>query len=240
MHDCRLTRSCTLALILAVSWLGSLAAVVQAVSKVPRTAPASKSQPEGGGAMRASATIEDRQRSEDAFYGSDEWKNGPREAILADIASYTTIVVQVDDATLQGMRKSMLTGRGGANMQRTETLAPSDLAKLLELNQDYIRSVQNGDVQRFKEILAEDFLCSLPDGSLIDRDRFLEQTARPVQISNLQAHDVNVRLMGDFAIVHARTTYAGPDGRPGSGRYTDVWARRNGQWLAVSAHVTRN
>jgi len=129
---------------------------------------------------------------------------------------------------------------GGAKIQRTETLAPSDLTTLIELNQEYIRSVQNGDVQRFREILADDFLCSLPDGSLVDKDRFLEQTARPVQISNLQTHDVKVRLMGDFAIVHARTTFAGPDGRPGSGRYTDVWARRNGRWLAVSAHVTRN
>src|SRR5438876_5420593 len=110
---------------------------------------------------------------------------------------------------------------GGAKMQRTETLAPSDLTPL-ELNQEYIRSVQNGNVQRFREILADDFLCSLPDGSLVDKDRFLEQTARPVQISNLQTHDVKVRLMGDFAIVHARTTFAGPDGRPGSGRYTDV------------------
>jgi hypothetical protein len=26
--------------------------------------------------------------------------------------------------------------------------------------------------------------------------------------------------------------------RPGHGLCTDVWARRNGQWLAVSAHVT--
>ena len=24
------------------------------------------------------------------------------------------------------------------------------------------------------------------------------------------------------------------------GRYTDVWARRHGRWLAVSAHVTRS
>jgi ketosteroid isomerase-like protein len=56
----------------------------------------------------------------------------------------------------------------------------------------------------------------------------------------LQAHDVDVRLMGDFAIVHARTTFTASNGRPGSGRYTDVWARRNGRWLAVSAHVTRN
>jgi ketosteroid isomerase-like protein len=115
----------------------------------------------------------------------------------------------------------------------------SDLDTLLELNQDYIRSVQTSDVRRFDEILAGDFLCSNPDGSLIDRARFLEQTARPVTISNLQAHEVDVRLMGDFAIIHARTSYTGSDGRPGSGRYTDVWARRDGRWLAVSAHVTR-
>jgi hypothetical protein len=24
-----------------------------------------------------------------------------------------------------------------------------------------------------------------------------------------------------------------------AGRYTDVWARQGGRWLAVSAHVTR-
>jgi hypothetical protein len=45
--------------------------------------------------------------------------------------------------------------------------------------------------------------------------------------------------MGDCAIIHARTTYTRPDGQVGAGRYTDVWARRNGTWLAVSAHVTR-
>jgi ketosteroid isomerase-like protein len=116
----------------------------------------------------------------------------------------------------------------------------SDHGALIELNEDYIRSVQNSDVARFKEILADDFLCSLPDGSLVDREKFLEQTAKPVQISNLEAHNVNVRLMGDFAIIHARTTYTTAEGRAASGRYTDVWARRNGRWLAVSAHVTRN
>jgi ketosteroid isomerase-like protein len=121
----------------------------------------------------------------------------------------------------------------------TTTASRSDLETLQALNRDYINSVQAGDVRRFDQILADDFLCSNPDGTLIDREAFLKQTARPVTISNLQAHDVNVRLMGDFAIIHARTTYARPDGQPGAGRYTDVWARRNGSWLAVSAHVTR-
>ena len=116
----------------------------------------------------------------------------------------------------------------------------TDLETLTQLNDDYIRSVQNSDVARFDEILADDFLCSLPDGNLIDRGRFLIHTAAPVTISNLAAHDVKVRLMGDFAIIHARTTYTTKDGREGSGRYTDVWAKRIGQWLCVSAHVTRN
>jgi ketosteroid isomerase-like protein len=115
----------------------------------------------------------------------------------------------------------------------------SDLEVLTSLNRDYIRSVQNGDVRRFDEILASDFRCSNPDGSLVDRGGFLAQTARPVTISNLAAQDVEIRMFGDIAIIHARTTYTLSDGRPGAGRYTDVWARQNGEWRAVSAHVTR-
>jgi ketosteroid isomerase-like protein len=121
----------------------------------------------------------------------------------------------------------------------TKVASTSDLATLANLNRDYIRSVQASDVKRFDEILADDFLCSNPDGSLIDRAAFLRQTARPVSISNLESHDVNIRVMGDMAIIHARTTYVRPDGGQGAGRYTDVWARRGGRWLAVSAHVTR-
>lgn len=122
---------------------------------------------------------------------------------------------------------------------RAEVTTESDLETLYRLNDEYIRAVQAADVAHFDQILAADFLCSSPDGSLVDRAGFLAQTARPVQITDLQAHDVLIRLLGDVAIIHARTTYTLPDGRPASGRYTDVWARRDGRWLAVAAHVTR-
>lgn len=110
---------------------------------------------------------------------------------------------------------------------------------LAGLNRDYIDSVQNSDVRRFDEILAPDFYCSNPDRSLVDRAGFLKQTANPVAIRNLKAEDVLIRIIGDVAIIHARTSYLVPDGSAGGGRYTDVWAKINGQWLAVSAHVTR-
>ena len=115
----------------------------------------------------------------------------------------------------------------------------NDTDVLTTLNRDYVASVQNSDVKRFDEILAPEFYCSNPDKSLVDRAAFLKQTAQPVAIKNLEAHDVKIRVMGDFAIIHAATSYTTPDGKLASGRYTDCWARQNGKWLAVSAHVSR-
>ncbi len=144
------------------------------------------------------------------------------------------IVVSLDAATINDLRQA-----GGVNHMANQASTATDLELLTRLNADYITSVQKGDVRRFDEILADDFLCSMADGSLIDRKRFLEVTAQPVTIRDLQAHDVNIRVMGDMAIVHAATSFTTADGRPSSGRYTDVWAKRGGKWLAVSAHVTR-
>ena len=115
----------------------------------------------------------------------------------------------------------------------------NDLDALTKLNRDYVDSVQNCDVKRFDEILAPEFYCSNPDKSLVDRAGFLRQTAVPVTIRNLAAHDVKIRILGDFAIIHASTSYTLPDGKEAHGRYTDCWARQNGRWLAVSAHVSR-
>lgn len=115
----------------------------------------------------------------------------------------------------------------------------NDIDLLQKLNRDYIKSVQLSDVRRFDEILADDFLNSNPDGSLVDREGFLAQIAPPATISNFEAHDVRIRRIGDVAIIHGRTTYAKADGQTAAGRYTDVWARREGRWLCVAAHVTR-
>lgn len=115
----------------------------------------------------------------------------------------------------------------------------ADADTLRRLNQNYIRSVQQSDVGYFEEALAEDFVNTNPDCSLVARAEFLAQIARPAGISNLEAHDVLIRLLGGTAIIHARTTYTKPDGRAGAGRYTDVWAKKDGRWLCVAAHVTR-
>ena len=46
--------------------------------------------------IRAFKTLEDRQKTEDAFYGSDDWQKGPRTAIFDLIENYATIVISAE------------------------------------------------------------------------------------------------------------------------------------------------
>jgi ketosteroid isomerase-like protein len=117
--------------------------------------------------------------------------------------------------------------------------SPQDHATLSELNRNYVRAVAEADVAWFDANLAPDFCNTNPDGSLLDRKAFLAQIGRGSSVKNLCEHDVVIRILGDFAIIHARTSYQKADGAAGGGRYTDDWQFRDGRWQCVSAHVTR-
>ena len=119
------------------------------------------------------------------------------------------------------------------------TAPASDLEILHDLNSNFVRSVEHSDVRWFDENLADDFLNSNPDGTLVERADFLAQIARKSPATNIREEDVRIVIRGDFAFIHARTTFARPDGQPGAGRYTDVWWKRDRRWRCVSAHVTR-
>ena len=54
--------------------------------------------------IRAYASLADRQQSQDAFYGSQEWKDGPRVAILGLIENFTSIVLELEPATVEALR----------------------------------------------------------------------------------------------------------------------------------------
>lgn len=55
--------------------------------------------------MRRFDSLAQREESENAFYASDEWRQGPREAILALIESYSEIVLALDESIVQGLRR---------------------------------------------------------------------------------------------------------------------------------------
>jgi len=55
--------------------------------------------------IRVYPSLEARKQSQDAFYGSAEWRDGPRDSILALIENYATIVLFLDDEAIQRMRR---------------------------------------------------------------------------------------------------------------------------------------
>jgi ketosteroid isomerase-like protein len=126
-------------------------------------------------------------------------------------------------------------------MESTDSTArdADDLTMLRELNQAYLDSVRLGDVERFRQLLADDFQASTPAGEILDKSQFLERTAGPRTLDRLEGQDVRIRILGDVAIIHAATSYTSITGQDGRGRYTDDWQKRNGRWVCVSAHVTR-
>jgi hypothetical protein len=55
--------------------------------------------------VRAYRSRAEREASQDAFYGSESWIQGPRAAIMACIASYHTIVMPAEPALIASMRR---------------------------------------------------------------------------------------------------------------------------------------
>jgi hypothetical protein len=54
--------------------------------------------------IRRFDSLAHRQKVEDNFYASDDWRQGPREAMLALVENYVDVVLELDDVTVQGLR----------------------------------------------------------------------------------------------------------------------------------------
>jgi len=56
--------------------------------------------------IRAYASVDDLEQREDAFYGSDEWRLGPRQAVLDCIDTYTTVLIEMDEEAVDALRRA--------------------------------------------------------------------------------------------------------------------------------------
>jgi NIPSNAP len=54
--------------------------------------------------IRRYDSLAQRDEMEDTYYASDDWRKGPREAMLALIESYVDAVFELDEVTVEGLR----------------------------------------------------------------------------------------------------------------------------------------
>ena len=57
--------------------------------------------------IRAYKDLEDRKSSQDAFYGSPDWRQGPREAIVSLIDGHTSIVIEMESSAVDSLRMDL-------------------------------------------------------------------------------------------------------------------------------------
>lgn len=115
----------------------------------------------------------------------------------------------------------------------------SELIVLERLNDEYVNAFMNADLEWYQEHLAEDFVCIESDGSLLDKSRFLLNTAKGPDVDDYKLHDVDVRTYGSVALVQATGSWIGKDNAKGISRYSDVYVKLDGRWKTVSAQTTR-
>lgn len=116
----------------------------------------------------------------------------------------------------------------------------AETVKLLgELNEGYGRAFLTSDVAWYDAMTTDDFQCITGAGHRQNKQEFLAENARPVVMDDFRFEEVDIRLFGDVAIIHAVNPMRFPDGRTLTTRYTDVWVKQNGEWKAASAQITR-
>ena len=116
----------------------------------------------------------------------------------------------------------------------------SDRVTLGRLNQEYVDAFMNANVDWYREHLADDFVCIESDGSVLNKDQFLDNTAKGPEVADYILHEVDIRVYGDAALIRASGVWTREDGSMGMSRYIDVYVKQRDGWKTVSAQITRS
>lgn len=119
------------------------------------------------------------------------------------------------------------------------TLSPE--AEIAALEREWMDAWLKRDRETCDRLLGDDFILTSARGALMSKQEWLAGAMGPFVGVSFDWEDVQVRLFGHVAIVHARTRQcASVGGQDWSGLFllTDVWVQRNGHWQVVSRHGT--
>jgi hypothetical protein len=114
--------------------------------------------------------------------------------------------------------------------------------EILKLDAALFDAVWRADVKERERIAAEDLIYTTYYGSALDKAEWMAHVTKPAPENSKQIRDdLKTRVFGDTVVVTGRLTMkvVSPqsEGRIQS-RYTNVYAKRQGQWKLVAAQVT--
>jgi ketosteroid isomerase-like protein len=118
-------------------------------------------------------------------------------------------------------------------------------AALLRIENDWPRVMKEKDAEAVRRVEADDAVFVYPDGSLGDKAQDVkDMETGALSVDSMETADLKVNVLsGDAAVVSGRTIvkngkYKTPGGKSidisGQYRFTDTFAKRNGEWKLVA------
>jgi len=115
--------------------------------------------------------------------------------------------------------------------------------QILLLESEHNAAIGHRDVSALDAMTSDDYTFITPRGFLVTKAQVLKSLANgEFEYQYRQIYDVKIRVYGDAAVVTGRSVYTGQtQGKEQGGafRYTRVYVRQNGRWLAVAWQATR-
>ena len=115
--------------------------------------------------------------------------------------------------------------------------------ELLKLENEFARAVTSNDADALDELLADDWVIVEPDGSFIDKARFLGVIkSGALSHESMESTDLRVRIYGNTAVVTGLTAtkgkFMGQD-FTSCEPATDIFVKQADRWQCVFTQLTR-
>jgi Domain of unknown function (DUF4440) len=124
--------------------------------------------------------------------------------------------------------------QGTTSVSKPEGRKPED--QVAQLERDWLAADGKGDLVSLRRIIADDFIGSSFDGSLLSKDDIIPQTGGPGGFAGAAPGETIVRVFGDTAVLMGVITPGGP--QPKAIRVTLVCQKRAGVWQMIAARLT--
>jgi ketosteroid isomerase-like protein len=116
-------------------------------------------------------------------------------------------------------------------------------AELIAAMEAWDRAMVANDSDAIGSFMTDDWTIVGPDGSVGDKDRFLE-LVRSGDLTHdvMETHDPDIRLFGDVAVVISKGVSGGAyRGQPFhlNERVSSVFVRRGARWSCVLTHLSQ-
>jgi ketosteroid isomerase-like protein len=119
----------------------------------------------------------------------------------------------------------------------------ADREELQRLQHDWMRAVQERDMDKLEELVGEGFRFTAihlhPEP--MSRRQWLDAARNGFSIVTFAYEDMEVEVFGDTGVVHSRYSQIANFAAVSLSnlfRLTDVWARIGGRWQVVARHAS--